>query len=154
MTCPSRSIGLCSFEFLSNLPWPCSRVGWIKKQDLCPSVIMGGHSQAAACLPACLQEPRDLPYSPFKGKIQNTGSRPGQGAGGWARPLQEACLGGSTLCMKGRQCIPARQGVSSSLPRQAGRKHTLTECSLEAGTFGSVSLYPQRLIHFILGNCN
>lgn len=52
--------------------------------------------------------------------------------------------------VKGRQCIPARQGVSSSLPRQAGRKHTLTECPMEAGTFGFVLLYSQRSIHFIL----
>lgn len=49
--------------------------------------------------------------------------------------------------------LPGRASPAHFPGRQAGRagrKHTLTECPMQAGTFAFVSLYPQRRAHLIL----
>lgn len=42
--------------------------------------------------------------------------------------------------------LPSRASPAHFPGRQAGRKHILTECPMQAGTFALVSLYPQRII--------
>lgn len=100
-------------------------------------------------LPACLRGPVSdsktcpipLPRGKFRTQAPAQGTEQGGGLGHSGRPVWE--VPGS---------VPVRKADNAFLPgsvspahfpgRQAGRKHPLTKCPMQAGTSGFVSLYP------------
>lgn len=123
-----------------------------------PQSAWSVHPQVADCLPpkpVSDSQTCPIPFSRenFKTQAPDLCEEQEGGLGPSGRPVLEATLSGLPRT-QGRQCIPARQGGSGSLPQQAGRKHTLTECPIRAGTFGLVSFYSLRQIHFVLWGWN